>query len=256
MSLINEALKKAQRSRGGSPDSDALAVGEMLVAKRRPPTSARMILLYATGGLAAFVLCVVGAVYYLNRPAPRPPTPAPAPRPVAKADPADAPAVNAPGTAAGTATTPAAPAAIPAAKSTATAAVAVPAPAPTPVVEEIAVTPTPTPAPAAPSPADLAARPAAPLAPLPDAIANAPAVAAPTPAVAAKADERVQLYLETLRITAVRALGGSDSRVMMNDRVYRVNDIVERNLVLRLTKVEANQLTFTDVNGATYVKYF
>ena len=42
----------------------------------------------------------------------------------------------------------------------------------------------------------------------------------------------------------------------MNDRVYRVNDIVDRSLSLRLTKVEPGILTFTDANGMTYVKYF
>jgi hypothetical protein len=42
----------------------------------------------------------------------------------------------------------------------------------------------------------------------------------------------------------------------MNDRVYRVNDIVERSLGVRLIKVEADNLTFSDANGFTYVKYF
>jgi hypothetical protein len=41
---------------------------------------------------------------------------------------------------------------------------------------------------------------------------------------------------------------------MINERVFRVNDIVDRGLSVRLTKVEANQLTFTDVNGFAYVK--
>ena len=49
---------------------------------------------------------------------------------------------------------------------------------------------------------------------------------------------------------------GNESRVLMNDRVYRVNDIVERSLSLRLTKVEADHLTFTDADGIPYVKYF
>ena len=45
-------------------------------------------------------------------------------------------------------------------------------------------------------------------------------------------------------------------RALMNDRVYRVNEIVERNFGLRLTKVEANSLTFTDASGVVYVKNF
>jgi len=42
----------------------------------------------------------------------------------------------------------------------------------------------------------------------------------------------------------------------MNDRVYRVNDVVDRNSGLRLVKVEKDSLTFADVHGVTYVKYF
>jgi hypothetical protein len=40
----------------------------------------------------------------------------------------------------------------------------------------------------------------------------------------------------------------------MNDRVYRVNDLVDRNLGVRLTKVESGRLTFTDASGAVYSK--
>lgn len=235
MSLINEALKKAQRSRSGDPaDSAGMAVGEMLVAKRRPPTSARMMLLYAAGGLVAFVLCVVGTVYFLNRPAAQPATPAPAIKPVANAPaPVTAPVVSLP--------TPSPAATPPAPKP---AAATTPEPAPVAVVDKPAPAPAVTPAPRPVTP---------PVAVIPDPVPAAPAL---RPAPAANADERVQLYLETVRITAVRALGGPDSRVMMNDRVYRVNDIVDRNLSLRLTKVEASQLTFTDANGVPYIKYF
>ena len=42
----------------------------------------------------------------------------------------------------------------------------------------------------------------------------------------------------------------------VNDRVYRINDIVERNRGLRLLKVETNSLTFSDAHGAIYVKTF
>jgi len=42
----------------------------------------------------------------------------------------------------------------------------------------------------------------------------------------------------------------------MNEKVYRVNDLVERTLAIRLTKVEADTLTFTDANGIVYVKSF
>ena len=42
----------------------------------------------------------------------------------------------------------------------------------------------------------------------------------------------------------------------MNERVYRVNDIVERTLGVRLIKVAVDSLTFADPNGISYVKNF
>ena len=46
------------------------------------------------------------------------------------------------------------------------------------------------------------------------------------------------------------------SKVLMNDKVYRLNDLVDRKLGLRLVKIEADSLTFADATGATYVKSF
>jgi hypothetical protein len=42
----------------------------------------------------------------------------------------------------------------------------------------------------------------------------------------------------------------------MNDKVFRVNDIVERLLNVRLTAVETDSLTFVDDNGVVYTKNF
>ena len=88
-------------------------------------------------------------------------------------------------------------------------------------------------------------------APTPEIIpAVAPPVSAPP-----KSDERIHLFVDAIRVTGIRS-SGEDSRVLMNDRVFRVNDIVERNLGLRLTKVDPNVLTFTDSNGTLYTKNF
>jgi hypothetical protein len=64
----------------------------------------------------------------------------------------------------------------------------------------------------------------------------------------------VAAYLESIRITGVRAMG-DDSRVLINERVYRVNEIIERTLGIRLIKVTPGVLTFSDANGVTYAKY-
>jgi hypothetical protein len=70
-----------------------------------------------------------------------------------------------------------------------------------------------------------------------------------------KPDERVAQFVEAIRVAGIRS-SGTESRVLMNDRVYRVNDIVERVSGLRLSAVGTNTLTFTDASGAVYVKNF
>jgi hypothetical protein len=80
----------------------------------------------------------------------------------------------------------------------------------------------------------------------------------PRPAVSIppiiKPDERITAFVEAMRIKSVR-VAGADSRVLINDRVYRVGEVVDRPLGVRLSTVTANQLTFSDANGTTYVKY-
>lgn len=56
-------------------------------------------------------------------------------------------------------------------------------------------------------------------------------------------------------MTGVRA-AGADSKVLMNDRVYHVNDMVDYELGLRLTSVTTSALTFVDENGLVYTKTF
>lgn len=265
MSLINEALKKAQRARveeqAGS-DVPATPGGPVRIAKRSRAKSANTMVLLGAGALVLVVLSVVVTVYLVNRP--NPPTST-----VATAAPTP-PQVDAPNTSAAPIPPSAAkpPTAVP---ETTPAASSVPVAAsanPSPLAE--AKTP---PSSAAPNSSPT---PPAAATPLP-ALANAPAVApsAPTPAVPtptpklestsaapaspatgsanAKPDERVAAFVDAIRVTATRAAEG---RVLMNDRVYRINDIVERTLGVRLTKVAIDSLTFTDANGVTYVKYF
>lgn len=78
--------------------------------------------------------------------------------------------------------------------------------------------------------------------------------AAPTPAPPLRPDEKIAAYIGTLRISGVRALG-PDSRVLINERVYRVNEVIDRTLGIRLVQVEPGSLHFVDGRGVTYVKY-
>lgn len=246
MSLINEALKKAQRQRteepAGTPEAPVAATAR--IAKRGKATPANTLVLIGSGAVALIVLSVVATVFWVNRPAPTPAasTPAPQPAPAAPAG-SDTPApvvvahLPAPAPVASASVAPAAetPRAQPAAPSTAPDIPPAPVPAPA--------------AAAASSPSVLAATtppPAAVPAPVPEP-PPAPKPAAP--------NERVTAFVEAVRVTGIRS-SGTESKVLMNERVYRVNDIVDRTLNLRLTKVAPEGLTFTDANGVTYVKNF
>ncbi|MEX2045360.1 MAG: hypothetical protein WD941_08405 [Opitutus sp.] len=91
--------------------------------------------------------------------------------------------------------------------------------------------------------------------PPPANIADKPAIESATSEAPTKPDPRVHTYIDALRVMGIRATGDG-SRVLMNERVYRVNDIVEHTMRIRLIKVESSTLTFSDASGAIYVKYF
>ena len=288
MSLINDALKKAQKLRTQEPAETAppMPGATPKVAKRAQPRSTQSLLLLVTGGVVLIGLSVAVTVYLISSK----PSSAVAAKP-AGPKPADATAANPP---------------------VIKVPMIAPAPETTPAnTEPVAVTPAPTPiAPGgpAPKPPVVATTPAStePKAtapetkpagappppstterePVPVATATPPPVPQPTPApqsnpaatatttekpattapastpspvtpapVMARADERVHAFVDAIRVTGIRS-SGSDSKVLMNERVFRVNDIVDRNLGLRLTSVAPDSLTFTDPNGVTYVKNF
>jgi hypothetical protein len=221
MSLINEALKKAQRLRTEEPAGIATSApgSGTRVEKRAEPRSAQQLVVIAGGGVVLVVLSVVLTFWFMNR------TPAakPAPNPVV-VKPADSAAPS--------------PEIVPPAIKPPV--VAAETPLPTPAPPPVAVAETPASAAVTPPPA------------VPPPVA-APIAAAPGPTTT---DSRVHAFVDALKVMGIRSGSAGDSRVLMNDRVFRVNDIVERNLGVRLTKVEPDRLTFTDANGAIYVKNF
>jgi hypothetical protein len=228
MSLINDALKKAQRQQPNNPFGVEPPMpgggGGGRVPKRGKPTSAQGIVLMVAGGAVLIVLSVVGTVFLVNgKSAPKPAAPVAPQR---------------------TAATP----------------TAAPASAPAPVIvvpkievpATITVAPAPVTPPARTETASVERAPAAVSRAASEAKSEPKAV---TPSTKSLPDERVNVFLDALRITGIRSSGG-DSRVMMNDHVYRVNDIVDRSLSLRLTAVASDHLTFTDSNGIAYDKNF
>lgn len=87
------------------------------------------------------------------------------------------------------------------------------------------------------------------------AAATAAAVPAPEPAVEGSLADRINTFVDKVRVTGIRT-SDSGSKVLMNDHVYRVNDVVDRKLGLRLVKIAPDSLIFADATGATYVKSF
>ncbi len=69
------------------------------------------------------------------------------------------------------------------------------------------------------------------------------------------ADGAILTFLETARVTGVRA-SNTDPKVLMNNRVYRLNDLISRDLQLRVTLIESRKLQFTDARGYVYTKEF
>ena len=48
----------------------------------------------------------------------------------------------------------------------------------------------------------------------------------------------------------------TDSKVLMNDRVYRVGDTVEHEMGLKIVGITANSLTFEDERGGRFTRTF
>jgi hypothetical protein len=252
MSLINEALKKAQRQRAA--EAAAGQAGPATepperVEKRAKAMRAQTVILLAAAATVLIVFSVVITVYWVNstpEPAPvaarspaatksAPPLAAAAagPRPITVALPTTAPTSNPPA---------------PSQPASSLAGVE-PKSATTPA--NIVAT-----AQATTSPAVSAAATSAPvLSASATTTATPPPIEIPPVSTAPQPDPRVQAFVDTVRVAGIRS-SGADSKVIMNDRVYRVNDIVERNLGVKLVKVEPDTLTFADPNGLTYTKTF
>ncbi|MBC7366266.1 MAG: hypothetical protein H7343_05545 [Undibacterium sp.] len=73
--------------------------------------------------------------------------------------------------------------------------------------------------------------------------------------IAGKFDERIQTLVDGFRVAGIRA-SGTGSKVLLNEKVFKINDIVDRTNSLRLTQVTNDSLTFTTPGGVTYVKNF
>ena len=220
MSLINEALKKAQRLRreeaAGVAEPEVATSGVTRITKRGRARTARMIVLLAGGAAALIVFSTALTVYLINRTPAPPGRPAPAKTVSTSGKP---PATETPESATGAPD------------------LAVPTTTPQETNPVVVLTPPVDPATTATDPSPPAM------------------VITQLPPGLAKPDERIVVFVEALKVAGIRS-SGNESRVLMNERVYRVNDVIDRALGVKLVSVAANALTFADPNGATYQKQF
>lgn len=226
MSIINDALKKAQKQRTGEapPLAARPGVGGEPAARivhhhRRQPTSSGIPYMQIGVGAGIALFLIVGSVllgrFLMNRPS----EPAPA-KPAVVANAAPKPETP-PKSAPGTPTAFVLPIAAPSAGSAPIA----------PAATSVAVQPVPKAPPAPPPPEPEPVKPAL------------------------KLEGRAINFIESLRVAGIRA-SATDSKVLMNDRVYRVGNIVEHEMGLKLTGITADSLTFEDERGASYTRNF
>lgn len=233
MSLINDALKKAERERAGStPSTPPIpTVGQHPSPSRKAPLPT---LLLIGGGTVLGLTLAFGAWLLWPSPPANPPSESSAPSSgaIAQASPP----------------VPVAPSISPSS--------APESPRPTPAPEPAApILPTPA-APAATAAAPAAETPAAPVAPQAElpVVKTSPANVTPPTEPAGPRTSFIR-KVESFRVAGIR-FAGAESKVIMNDRVHRIGDIVDPEQGIRLTAVTANSLTFVDATGATYTRQF
>jgi len=265
MSLINEALKKAQRQR--SLESAPLSSAPSGVAAAAVTTHVRAAshkrsfapIWFGLGVLALGAASTVLVMRYgfNDTPSASSVTSPVVASPVAPVAVSPAPASTPPSSTPPTAAMAETPAIVlPAFSESAVATSPAPSPAPAPAaapqgsVQQSSLSAT-TPA------VETNTAPAAPVAQVTpvDSVSKVTPVAPLQPSDAAVQDAKIQAFLNSARITGVRG-GDKDARLLMNERVWRPGDSVSPELGLRLQSVRAGRILFTDAQGKTYEKAY
>jgi hypothetical protein len=246
MSLLNEALKKAQRQQHTEQQASARVIVQSSFAGTAPAVtrtgmSTRLFTLLIAGAVVLVSGSVLGTVILLRKPDAAKAAPAPlaltAPTPAA-------PTAAAPQPAAIVTQATSAPAA-----DTSSLAIRVALPA-APVTQQAEATPTSVPEPAA----AVTTTPVPAAAPAPAAVTTPQIrIASIDEDTAAARETAAYSVINAMRISGIRGTG-TDSRVLIDGRVYRINSVVDRTLGLRLTAVEADRLLFTDSRGTVFTR--
>jgi hypothetical protein len=258
MSLINDALKKAARQRAQEQADLAVPMpGGGARPRQGSPSRTQNMVLVGGGAIALVVVsAVLTGIFVSGRSEPKAAVPLSQPAaPRAQAAPeVPTAAVRVPQIS--VANPPAARTPVPVAE---TPRAQAPAPTLAPVViapptatpkppEQVAIR-----VPESATPAAAAATQAATQAAAPT---HAP-VAAPaaTPVPTQSLGDRVQAVIDRIQISGVR-YAGAESKAIIDGHIYRVNDVLDKVLGIRLSKFDPDHLTFVDSAGATYTKSF
>ncbi|MFT3781681.1 MAG: hypothetical protein QM790_06645 [Nibricoccus sp.] len=82
-----------------------------------------------------------------------------------------------------------------------------------------------------------------------------PPIYSPRAPAPINSNTRIQSFIERLRVTGVR-ISDSGSKVILNDHLFSVGEIVDSGLELKLVRIEPGVITFTDSAGKRYVKLY
>ncbi len=85
--------------------------------------------------------------------------------------------------------------------------------------------------------------------------APAPTDPLPTPVEGAQPDAQVVAFLEQSRITGIK-VAGSESRVLMNNQIFKAGQLVDPTTQLRIKTIRENEIEFIDGAGLEYRKQF
>lgn len=134
-------------------------------------------------------------------------------------------------------------------------AVSAPPPEPKPVVAQ--------PAPVQPKPAVSQQAPVAAATPQPAPVQapqpaynpqSLPPLEAPAPA-APVSNPAITDWVEKVEVQGIK-LAGSNSKVLMDNKVFRINSVVNRDLGIKVKEIKKSEIVFTDNVGVIYTKFF
>jgi len=77
----------------------------------------------------------------------------------------------------------------------------------------------------------------------------------PPPVQVNRPDPDVLAYVNTIKVRGIRVADG-ESKVLMNNKVYKTGEIVNYDLNVKLSEVSGEELIFEDVQGNTYIARF